>query len=124
MSAHSMDGRDGAPAGADAHGMHGHAPQEAHGSMKSYVIGFVLSLVLTAIPLFVVLNDWLEGTPAYMVLLGCAVLQFVVQLIYFMHLREEKKPRYNLMALLLGLVILVLIVGGSMWIMTYNQIGL
>jgi len=96
---------------------------ESHGSLKSYVIGFVLSLVLTAIPLSVVLNGWLTGTPAYAVLLGSAVLQFIVQLVFFMHLREEKKPRYNLMALILGLVILVLIVGGSMWIMAYNQVG-
>jgi len=96
---------------------------ESHGSLKSYVIGFVLSLVLTAIPLLVVLNGWLAGAPARAVLFGAAILQFLVQLIFFMHLREEKKPRYNLMALLLGLIILVLIVGGSIWIMTYNQIG-
>lgn len=99
------------------------AEHEAHGSLKSYVIGFVLSLVLTAIPLLVVLNGGLRGTPAYVVLLGSAVLQFIVQLVFFMHLREEKKPRYNLMALILGIVILVTIVGGSMWIMTYNKVG-
>lgn len=96
---------------------------EAHGSLKSYVIGFVLSLVLTAIPLLVVLNDWLEGTAAVIVLLGAAVLQFVVQLVFFMHLREEEKPRYNLMVLLLGITILVFIVGGSIWIMAYNQVA-
>lgn len=103
------------------HGEHGHA--EAHGSLKSYVTGFVLSLILTAIPLAVVLNDWLEEKAAYAVLLGAAVLQFVVQLVFFMHLREEKKPRYNLMVLLLGITILIFIVGGSMWIMAYNQVA-
>jgi len=108
----------------ESHEIHeSHEAHESHGSLKSYVIGFVLSLVLTAIPLLVVLNDWLEGTPARAVLFGAAILQFLVQLIFFMHLREEKKPRYNLMALLLGLIILVLIVGGSIWIMTYNRIG-
>jgi cytochrome o ubiquinol oxidase subunit IV len=97
--------------------------REAHGSLKSYIIGFVLSLVLTAIPLTVVLSHWLEGGAAVAVLVGSAVLQFVVQLVYFMHLREEKKPRWNLLALLLGLVVLMTIVAGSMWIMLYNQVA-
>jgi cytochrome o ubiquinol oxidase operon protein cyoD len=104
-----------------SHGAHDHA--EAHGSLKSYVIGFLLSLVLTAIPLGVVLNGWLEGTSAYVALMACAVLQFVVQLVFFMHLREEKKPRYNLLALILGIIILITIVGGSIWIMAYNQVA-
>ena len=69
---------------------HQHDEHESHGSLKSYVIGFLLSLVLTAIPLIVVLNDLMEGTPAKVLLLGSAVLQFGVQLIYFMRLKEEK----------------------------------
>jgi cytochrome o ubiquinol oxidase operon protein cyoD len=96
--------------------------QGSHGSLKSYVTGFAMSLVLTIIPLLVVLNHWLEGTAALVVLFGAAVLQFVVQLIYFMHLREEGKPRYNLMTLILGIFVLMTIVGGSIWIMTYNQV--
>jgi cytochrome o ubiquinol oxidase subunit IV len=100
-----------------------HDNHESHGSLKSYVIGFVLSLVLTIIPLVVVLNDMVEGTAAMVVLLVTAVLQFVVQLIFFMHLREEQKPRWNLMALLLGIFILLTIVIGSIWIMTYNTVA-
>jgi cytochrome o ubiquinol oxidase operon protein cyoD len=100
----------------DAHDSH-----KAHGSLKSYVIGFIMSLVLTAIPLIVVLNHLLEGKAATFVLIGSAVLQFVVQLFYFMHLKEEGKPRYNLMVLILGLCIVFTIVAGSVWIMTYNK---
>ncbi|RKP47345.1 cytochrome o ubiquinol oxidase subunit IV [Cohnella endophytica] len=107
-----------------AHGAHeAHDSHEAHGSLKSYVIGFALSLVLTAIPLIIVLNDVLEGTSAKVVLLASAVLQFVVQLFYFMHLKEEGKPRWNLMVLILGLIIVLTIVAGSIWIMTYNSVG-
>ncbi len=109
-------------AGHDTHS-HGHGEHEAHGSLKSYVIGFLLSLVLTAIPLIVVLNDLMEGTAAKVLLLGTAVLQFVVQLFYFMHLKEEKKPRYNLAVLVLGIAIVLTIVAGSIWIMTYNKVS-
>jgi cytochrome o ubiquinol oxidase subunit IV len=100
-----------------------HGSHEAHGSLKSYVIGFLFSLILTAIPLGVVLGGWLEGAAAKWVLFGSAVLQFLVQLIFFMHLREEEKPRYNLMVLILGVAIVLTIVLGSIWIMTYNVVA-
>lgn len=102
----------------DGHDVHG----ESHGSMKSYVIGFVMSLVLTIIPIVIVMNDLLEGVSAKVVLMVAAILQFVVQLVYFMHLREEKKPRYNFMVLILGLVIVLTVVAGSIWIMTFNKV--
>ena len=107
----------------DTHASHGGDTHESHGSLKSYVLGFVLSLVLTAIPLILVLNDIVTGNAADVVLLVTAVLQFVVQLFFFMHLKEEKKPRYNLMVLLLGLVIVLTIVAGSIWIMKYNMVS-
>jgi cytochrome o ubiquinol oxidase operon protein cyoD len=50
-----------------------------------------------------------------------AVLQLFVQLFFFMHIREGEKPRYNVQALILGAVILITIVAGSMWIMTFNS---
>jgi cytochrome o ubiquinol oxidase operon protein cyoD len=52
-----------------------------------------------------------------------AVLQFAVQLIFFMHLKEGENARWNMMALLLGLIILLTIVAGSIWIMTYNAVA-
>ncbi|ANE48995.1 heme transporter CcmD [Paenibacillus swuensis] len=100
------------------HSEHG----QGHGTLKQYVIGFALSIILTIIPLIIVLNDLLEGAAAIVVLIGMGALQFIVQLIFFMHLREEKKPRYNLMTLIFGLIILVTIVGGSMWILLYNGV--
>lgn len=98
----------------------GHGGEGGHGSLKEYVVGFALSIILTIIPLLVVLNGWLKGTAAIIVLLGAAALQFVVQLLFFMHLREERGPRYNLMTLILGLVVVITVVAGSIWIMTNN----
>ncbi|UJF35873.1 cytochrome o ubiquinol oxidase subunit IV [Paenibacillus hexagrammi] len=100
-------------------GSHHH---ESHGSMKSYVIGFVLSIVLTIIPLVVVMNHMLTKTGTVFLILVMAVLQFVVQLFFFMHIREGENARWNVMALIFGLVILLTIVAGSIWIMTYNQV--
>lgn len=105
------------------HAATAHTDAEAHGSLKSYTLGFICSLVLTALPVAIVLGDLMEGTQKKVVLMLAGVLQLIVQLVFFMHLREERKPRYNLLSLLLGLVILVVIVAGSMWIMLYNTVA-
>ncbi|CAM4003420.1 cytochrome o ubiquinol oxidase subunit IV [Cohnella lubricantis] len=103
-------------------GRHAHEANEGgHGSLPEYAIGFALSIILTLIPLLVVLNGWMTGMPALLVILITAVLQFAVQLLFFMHLREEKGPRYNLMALILGIVVVVTVVAGSIWIMVHNK---
>lgn len=96
---------------------------QPHGSLKSYVIGFVLSIVLTIIPLAVVMGGLLDRTGTTIVILAMAVLQFAVQLLFFMHLREGENARWNIMSLLLGLIILFTIVAGSIWIMTYNAVA-
>jgi len=95
-----------------------------HGSLKSYIIGFVLSIVLTIIPLVAVLNDMFNKSTTIVVILVTAVLQFLVQLLFFMHIREEDKPRYNLVSLIFAILILLTIVIGSIWIMTYNQVAM
>nr|WP_308640106.1 cytochrome o ubiquinol oxidase subunit IV [Paenibacillus silvisoli] len=101
-------------------GSHGdHA--EHHGSLKEYVIGFVLSIILTIIPILAVMNHWFGKTATIIVLLATAVMQFAVQLLFFMHLREEKGPRYNLITLILGLIIVVVVIYGSIWIMDHNK---
>lgn len=110
-----------------ANGQHGHG-HDGHGgghsgSLKSYVIGFVLSIVLTIIPLVVVMNDMFSKQVNTLIILVMAILQFAVQLLFFMHIRDEEKPRFNLIALIFGLVIMLTIVAGSIWIMTYNAVA-
>lgn len=91
--------------------------------MKSYVIGFALSIILTIIPLVAVMNHMMGRTGTLILILLMAILQFVVQLFFFMHVREGENARWNIMTLIFGLIILITIVGGSIWIMTYNQVA-
>ncbi|MCY9662070.1 cytochrome o ubiquinol oxidase subunit IV [Paenibacillus chondroitinus] len=95
----------------------------AHGSLKSYIIGFALSIILTIIPLVVVMNHMMGKTGTLVLILIMAILQFAVQLFFFMHVKEGENARWNIMTLIFGLIILVTIVGGSIWIMTYNQVA-
>lgn len=85
------------------------------------MIGFILSIVLTIIPLVLVMNSMLSKTATVITIMVMAILQFVVQLFFFMHIREGEKPRYNVQTLVLGLVIVFTIIAGSIWIMTFNK---
>lgn len=96
--------------------------QEHHGSIKAYVTGFILSIILTIIPLVLVLNHMLAKSALVVSILLAAVLQFAIQLFFFMHIRDGEGPRYNAMALILGIVFAVTIIVGAMWIMSFNSV--
>jgi cytochrome o ubiquinol oxidase operon protein cyoD len=96
--------------------------EENHGSLKSYVTGFILSIILTIIPLLLVTHHAFSKGTLIFAIMAMAVLQFVIQLFFFMHIRETEKPRYNVMALVLGIIFVITIVVGSMWIMTFNNV--
>jgi cytochrome o ubiquinol oxidase subunit IV len=95
--------------------------EQQHGSIKAYVTGFIFSIVLTIIPLVLVLNHMLAKTALLVSVLIAAVLQFVIQLFFFMHIRDGEGPRYNVAALILGLVFVLTIVVGAIWIMSFNS---
>jgi cytochrome o ubiquinol oxidase subunit IV len=94
---------------------------EHTGSIKAYVVGFILSIVLTVIPLVLVLEHMLSKTVLLVSILLAAILQFIIQLFFFMHVRDGEGPKYNVMALILGIVFVLTIVSGSIWIMSFNS---
>lgn len=102
--------------------MANHENAEHAGSLKAYATGFVLSIILTIIPLFLVLNHMLGKIALTISILLAAVLQFIIQLFFFMHIREGEVPRYNAAALVLGIVFVVTIVIGAIWIMEFNEV--
>ena len=96
-------------------------------SVFGYVVGFVLSLALTFVAYTLVVNKVVEGI-TIMVLLGVlALLQVVVQLIFFLHLGREKSSRFKLVAFFSMLGVLSIVVLGSLWIMyhlDYNMMNM
>jgi cytochrome o ubiquinol oxidase subunit IV len=89
------------------------------GSFRSYTIGFVLSLVLTAIPFALVMHGTLSRTATVFAVFSAAFVQILVHLHYFLHLDASSRARWNVLALLFAVLIMVLVVGGTIWIM-YN----
>ena len=93
---------------------------ESHASVKSYMIGFVLSIVLTAIPFGLVMDAGHYGFTAGTVLaavLLLAVVQVFVHVVYFLHMDRSAEQRWNVVAFAFTVMILVIVVSGSVWIM-------
>ena len=88
----------------------------AHGR-KSYLIGFALALVLTAIPFALVATNALPKPHTLIVIGVAAVIQVLVHLRYFLHLDLTTTPRENLLAIAFAAILIVIMVGGSFWIM-------
>lgn len=89
------------------------------GTFKSYLAGFIMCIILTLAAYFLVSERWLSGWNLILSISGLGIIQFVVQLIFFLHLGKETRPHWNfLIFLFMGLIALI-IVAGSLWIM-YN----
>ena len=99
---------------ANAHDTH---HEGNHGSVKSYMIGFVLSIILTAIPFGLVMFPSLPKNLTVLVVVAMAVIQVVVHLVYFLHMDRSKEQRSNVSTFLFTVMVIALLVGLSLWIM-------
>lgn len=99
------------------HGHHGHDDHD-HGSMKSYVTGFVLAVILTAIPFWLVMGKVIDkSSTAGLVLLGLAAVQIVVHMVYFLHMNSKSEGGWNMLALIFTVMLVVIMLSGSIWVM-------
>jgi len=103
-------------AGHDDHG-HDDGPV-SHSTFKGYMTGFVLAVILTAIPFWIVMGKVFDkpGTTA-LVILAFAVVQIVVHMVYFLHMDAKSEGGWNMLALIFTLVLVVITLAGSLWVM-------
>jgi len=101
------------------HGDHGHGDTGApHATRKGYVVGFILSVILTAIPFWLVMGKVLDrpGVTSAL-LLGLAAVQIVVHMVYFLHMNAKSEGGWTLLALIFTVVLVVIALSGSLWVM-------
>jgi cytochrome o ubiquinol oxidase subunit IV len=89
-----------------------------HVSLRSYVIGFVSCLVLTGLAYYVAVSEMFSDRAAVLLIGILAITQTVVQLRKFLHVGVEFKPRWKLLAFMSMLIVVLIIVIGSLWIMS------
>ncbi|MFC5067932.1 cytochrome o ubiquinol oxidase subunit IV [Flaviflagellibacter deserti] len=100
------------------HGSHGHEDGQSHGTLKSYLIGFSLSVVLTAIPFWLVMTGALGDQQATaLTIMGFAFAQIIVHMVFFLHMNAKSEGGWTMMALIFTLVLVVIALSGSLWVM-------
>ncbi|EQB08318.1 hypothetical protein L288_08170 [Sphingobium quisquiliarum P25] len=103
----------------DQHDAHGHHDAgHSHGSFGSYMIGFGLSVILTAIPFWLVMTGaFANPRTTAIVIMAFAVVQIIVHMIYFLHMNTRSESGWTMMALIFTIVLVVITLAGSMWVM-------
>lgn len=121
MSAVAKDGfaRKSQDDGAGHGAVHGEQhPPGAHGTFRSYMTGFILSVILTAIPFWLVMGDVLNDTlKTSIVIMALAAVQIVVHMIYFLHMNTKSEGGWTFMTLAFTLTLVVITLVGSIWVM-------
>ncbi len=106
---------------ASAHGRANPLPdhtEAGHGTLQGYLTGFGLSVVLTAVPFYVVMHHVFSNhifTAA--LVMAFAAAQILVHMVYFLHMNTHSEGGWTLLALMFTMVLLGITLSGSIWVM-------
>ena len=96
-----------------------HGSGEVAQGIRGYLIGLGFATLLT-VASFTILRSTFVWAPAIpMALIVFAIAQMGVHLVFFLHITTGPDNTNNVMALAFGVLIVMLVVGGSIWIMAH-----
>jgi len=97
----------------------GHDPEgELHVTLRGYLTGFVLAVILTAIPFYLVMSGVIpDKLITALIIMAFAGAQIVVHMVYFLHMTPKAEGGWMIMALIFTLIVLVIALVGSLWVM-------
>ena len=85
--------------------------------LRGYLIGLVLAAALTAASFAILRANFVWAPAIPVALLVFAIAQMGVHLVFFLHITTGPDNTNNIMALAFGILVVVLLFGGSIWIM-------
>ena len=95
-----------------------HGDGHSHGTRRTYLTGFALSIILTAIPFWLVMaNVIADTTIATLVIMGFGVVQILVHMVYFLHMNTKSEGGWTMMAAIFTIIVIVIALSGSLWVM-------
>ena len=118
---------------ANVHANHGHAhgagghhdASPGHATLGGYLTGFVLSVILTAVPFYLVMTGSLDSKLATaFVVMALAVVQIVVHMIFFLHMDAKSEGGWSLLALIFTLLLVGIAMTGSLWVMYHMNVNM
>lgn len=100
------------------HDDHGHHDDGPHSTLSGYMTGFVLSIILTAIPFWLVMAKVIaDRNTAVLVLGGFAVIQILVHMVCFLHMNGKVEGGWTLLSTLFTVVFVAIAIAGTLWVM-------
>ena len=102
----------------DHHGGAHHGDVGPHSTFSGYMTGFLLSVVLTAIPFWLVMADVItERRTAVLVLGAFAVVQILVHMVCFLHMNGKVEGGWTLLSTIFTVVFVAIAITGTLWVM-------
>ena len=95
-----------------------HDDGHAEITLRGYMTGFILAVILTVIPFWLVMGNVIEnsGTTA-LIILGLGAIQMIVHIVYFLHMNPRSEGGWNMLALIFTIIVVVIALVGSLWVM-------
>lgn len=90
-----------------------------HGTTKQYVVGFILSIILTIIPFYMVMSGDFSKSVNILVISVTALAQVLIQLIFFLHMNGSEEKKWDVISFLYTILTVIILLVGSVWIMNY-----
>jgi len=89
----------------------------AYGTHKTYVKGFVFSVIITTVAFALVGFKVFSPLVLCLAVAVLALTQLFIQLVYFLHLSTDSEARWNLVSAIFAVMVVAIILAGTLWIM-------
>lgn len=105
--------------GHDAHHHHDHHQDAGpHSTLSGYMVGFVLSVILTAIPFWLVMGKVIADKGTMALVLGAfAVAQILVHMVCFLHMNGKIEGGWTMLSTIFTVVFVAIAIAGTLWVM-------
>ncbi|MEM1378020.1 MAG: cytochrome o ubiquinol oxidase subunit IV [Pseudomonadota bacterium] len=101
--------------------MSDHAHDAAAG-YRSYLVGFILAVVLTVVPFWIVMGEVdISVGWALTIIFGFGAIQILVHVHYFLHVTMGAEDGWQAMSIIFTAVLVVIILAGSIWVMFHLE---
>jgi cytochrome o ubiquinol oxidase operon protein cyoD len=87
--------------------------------------GFVLSVILTAIPFWLVMTDLITHRSTGVLVLGAlAAVQVIVHMVFFLHMNGKVEGGWTMLSTIFTIIVLAIAIAGTLWVMFHMNVNM
>ena len=95
-----------------------HGEEEIHVTTGGYVTGFILAVILTVIPFWLVMAKVIDNRATAAMVLGLfAAVQVVVHMYFFLHMNGKIQGGWTMLSTIFSVVFVAITLAGTLWVM-------